>query len=233
MHLGRFLTMDPVRGDLANPLSWNAYSYALGNPLRFTDPWGLVDVDGNGGHADGASGDAGTKDEALRSRPTFHALLVVSARDPGQLDSQLEAYRDAQMSLVGLALQTSLRDQTMASILPYSLTPREQLSVHLFERAYDDWFEQPTLGLGEQDGANLWGPIGNALWVVSRGKRGSSCTAWGVGLLTALQPLNGPEARAVETQRWVPIPHTYVTIEVRRGPSWVPVRRFDPFWRVW
>jgi RHS repeat-associated protein len=42
-HLGRFTTTDPVldRGAaLLNPQRWNRYSYALGNPVRFTDPDG-------------------------------------------------------------------------------------------------------------------------------------------------------------------------------------------------
>jgi hypothetical protein len=79
--------MDPVRGDLANPLSWNAYSYALGNPLRYTDPWGLVDVDGNGGHADGASGDAG-------SMPRFWGWITVTGDDPYNSERRLQ---DAQL----------------------------------------------------------------------------------------------------------------------------------------
>jgi RHS repeat-associated protein len=37
---GRFLSADPHAGSAAEPQTWNRYSYAAGNPLRFTDPTG-------------------------------------------------------------------------------------------------------------------------------------------------------------------------------------------------
>jgi RHS repeat-associated protein len=39
---GRFLTPDPVDGNPYDPQSWNRYAYARNNPLRYTDPTGLV-----------------------------------------------------------------------------------------------------------------------------------------------------------------------------------------------
>jgi RHS repeat-associated protein len=38
--IGRFLTTDPVAGTPGNPQSWNRYTYALNNPMRYTDPHG-------------------------------------------------------------------------------------------------------------------------------------------------------------------------------------------------
>jgi RHS repeat-associated protein len=38
---GRFLTRDPLAGDLLRPHSLNDYSYALSNPARYNDPTGL------------------------------------------------------------------------------------------------------------------------------------------------------------------------------------------------
>jgi RHS repeat-associated protein len=40
--IGRLTSVDPghVGGDILNPQSWNGYSYALNNPLRFVDPLG-------------------------------------------------------------------------------------------------------------------------------------------------------------------------------------------------
>jgi len=38
---GRFLTRDRVPGQAAQPQTLNRYAYALANPLRYVDPWGL------------------------------------------------------------------------------------------------------------------------------------------------------------------------------------------------
>ncbi len=38
--LGRFLSIDPVGGSPGAPQSWNRYSYAVGNPIKFVDPDG-------------------------------------------------------------------------------------------------------------------------------------------------------------------------------------------------
>jgi RHS repeat-associated protein len=39
---GRFISPDPVSGKISNPQSFNAYSYSWNNPLRYTDPTGMV-----------------------------------------------------------------------------------------------------------------------------------------------------------------------------------------------
>ncbi len=38
--VGRFLSFDPVGGTEFNAQTWNRYSYAVGNPLKYTDPTG-------------------------------------------------------------------------------------------------------------------------------------------------------------------------------------------------
>ena len=38
--LGRFLSLDPVRGSPGKPQSWNRYAYVAGNPIRYWDPKG-------------------------------------------------------------------------------------------------------------------------------------------------------------------------------------------------
>ncbi len=38
--LGRFISKDPVEGDVTNPLSLNRYGYCAGNPLIYVDPSG-------------------------------------------------------------------------------------------------------------------------------------------------------------------------------------------------
>jgi RHS repeat-associated protein len=37
---GRFLSMDALLGERGTPQSWNRYAYALGNPMRYSDPDG-------------------------------------------------------------------------------------------------------------------------------------------------------------------------------------------------
>src|SRR5262245_65948403 len=39
---GRFTSPDPVAGSCWNPQSLNAYSYAWNNPLKLTDPTGMI-----------------------------------------------------------------------------------------------------------------------------------------------------------------------------------------------
>src|SRR2546422_11417504 len=38
---GRWLSPDPLAGDIANPQSLNRYAYVVNNPTNFTDPLGL------------------------------------------------------------------------------------------------------------------------------------------------------------------------------------------------
>ena len=46
--VGRFLSLDPVRGNPSQPQSWNMYSYARNNPLKYVDPTGaLLELHGN------------------------------------------------------------------------------------------------------------------------------------------------------------------------------------------
>jgi len=42
--MGRFISADPLDGDLTNPQSQNKYSYVLNNPLRYVDPTGMFAV---------------------------------------------------------------------------------------------------------------------------------------------------------------------------------------------
>jgi len=39
--VGRFISKDPVSGDVTSPLSLNRYVYVLNNPLLYIDAWGL------------------------------------------------------------------------------------------------------------------------------------------------------------------------------------------------
>ena len=41
-NLGRWLSPDPLAGDITNPQSLNRYAYAMNNPTNLIDPSGLV-----------------------------------------------------------------------------------------------------------------------------------------------------------------------------------------------
>jgi len=41
-NLGRFLSVDPIGGEVGSSQSWNRYSYVLNNPLTHTDPHGMA-----------------------------------------------------------------------------------------------------------------------------------------------------------------------------------------------
>jgi RHS repeat-associated protein len=41
----RFMSCDPVLGNPHSPQTWNLYSYVLGNPLKYVDPFGLEKLD--------------------------------------------------------------------------------------------------------------------------------------------------------------------------------------------
>jgi RHS repeat-associated protein len=43
-NLGRFLSLDPVRGDRTRPQSFNLFAYVSNNPINRTDPLGLLEA---------------------------------------------------------------------------------------------------------------------------------------------------------------------------------------------
>jgi RHS repeat-associated protein len=45
---GRFLSPDPVFGEVRQPQGWNRYAYVFNNPIKFVDPLGLRAEDGAG-----------------------------------------------------------------------------------------------------------------------------------------------------------------------------------------
>jgi RHS repeat-associated protein len=254
--MARFLSPDPLRGNPARPQSLNLYAYVANNPVNLVDPWGLKDQ--------GAMSPSSTSDESQRdgvcsgvlSDPdcAFHEEITVTGKAPG---IDLQAIADAHDAKVlqewlawqaytnsAYALRAARRIsargfedpmlQVLASVTGV-LLPSERPLVEGFDAAYENWFANPQLGLGEDTRyGRLWGPLGNAVWLATRGECGSSCVGWATGLYSALAPLASDRARPVLVERGLfglPL-HTFVAVEVRRGAGWVTVRRYDPFWRL-
>lgn len=55
-NLGRFMSVDPVGGEVGSSQSWNRYAYVRGNPVNAMDPTGLYEI--NCGDDDGCKANA-------------------------------------------------------------------------------------------------------------------------------------------------------------------------------
>ena len=81
-NLGRWLSPDPLAGDITNPQSLNRYAYALNNPTNLIDPLGLFCYRGAG-----CPDDAGTVDYFNDFGPLAdlinHAPSPGSSQEPG------------------------------------------------------------------------------------------------------------------------------------------------------
>lgn len=84
---GRFLTRDPLPGDMLRPHSLNDYSYALGNPLRYTDPTGLRPSEAPTRVRTGST--LGIKPLARTFGEVVHAFSFVISHSPVRLAQRL------------------------------------------------------------------------------------------------------------------------------------------------
>jgi RHS repeat-associated protein len=90
-NLGRWMSPDPLGGDVTNPQSLNRYTYVLNNPVNLIDPLGLecTDVDSNGVmhctiHA--GSDDANTADDTVYVG-TLDNIIDLINHGPSPFDS--------------------------------------------------------------------------------------------------------------------------------------------------
>ncbi len=236
---GRFLEPDPIGS------SWNAYAYALGNPVNFTDPKGLRTMVREGwndlfrntamGKATETVWDAawtmvpGVPELGLDSRPG----------SPGTVDpyeSNLVRGLDGALPRFLSELPAEPASLVLLAEVSGALLPSERRRIEPFLQVWRSFRNRPVLAYGEE---SRWGPVGGAMWLGSRILRrlgirvplcGASCTGWAVGLYTRLAPLNSSLVRAVIIQRWTPLPHTYVGIQVRRRYRWRRAVELDPYW---
>ncbi|HEX2836058.1 MAG TPA: RHS repeat-associated core domain-containing protein [Thermoanaerobaculia bacterium] len=76
--LGRFLSPDPVLGNLLQPGSWNRYQYVLNNPLNLVDPTGRYEIRQIQGGAGSFTciNDICSADITVSARDPLHDLFV-------------------------------------------------------------------------------------------------------------------------------------------------------------
>ena len=70
-NLGRFLSVDPVGGEVGSSQSWNRYSYVMNRPLAGVDPDGMI------GPVDNSYGDMWARAYEQGREP--HPILAVAA----------------------------------------------------------------------------------------------------------------------------------------------------------
>ncbi len=93
LHLGRFLSTDPVGGSIGSSQSWSRYAYALNNPLLIVDLFGLTGEDING-TTGGCAQDGPAEDQpceySVSSRESLDAAL---RREQQETQKLLESVR--------------------------------------------------------------------------------------------------------------------------------------------
>ena len=77
---GRFISKDPVEGNLVSPQSQNGYNYANGNPINLSDPLGLWTIDLN---ANASIGVAGLTTGLLISDTGIYSYVGMGVAVPG------------------------------------------------------------------------------------------------------------------------------------------------------
>ena len=86
--LGRFLSPDPIVGDVTSSQSWNLYSYVGNNPLSYVDPTGLVQAGPCGSlysgcmhfGGGGAGGGWTMQTTSVTTTETVHGVMAVPYR---------------------------------------------------------------------------------------------------------------------------------------------------------
>jgi RHS repeat-associated protein len=105
--LGRFISRDPLRGNLANPQSQNRYIYARNDPINLRDPSGLQD---DGGWGDWGGGDF----TSYYPAPTVDPNINISAQ------SFVNNWDPNAQAQIQWPQQPSLGDQAKSFISQYA-----------------------------------------------------------------------------------------------------------------
>ena len=153
--MGRFASVDPSSRSIGaeRPQSWNRYSYARSNPLRFLDPDGNDEVEYGGTKLTIFPGDVlvvrGSKEG------DYHVVTYVGGGKPGQIMVvENSPGRNRDLSVFGPGTVEKLRDNTGSSHPPVDLLA---LQVNGQPNSYHPDNGGKALGAVQHDGPPLTG----------------------------------------------------------------------------
>ena len=112
-NIGRFMSVDPVRGTIGSSQSWDRYTYVRDNPINRFDPFGMADQDKKPCKKGQPCAEGATAGQPPSSEPkgTFSGEIRVTAQDPrmsSREQFQLLTYEQREADRTGTAWQTPL-----------------------------------------------------------------------------------------------------------------------------
>jgi RHS repeat-associated protein len=164
---GRWMSPDPYSGSyhMRNPQSFNRYTYALNNPLRFVDPSGLILCDYGMSDAGPNSGNEDVEDDDSDDECTGSGGTVISDNSTVNVNGDdnsggiLEMEQDADDSIFIEYLQFTGQDLDNEQLLVEKLYPDEGLPLT------SQWPFNGDIwpGFTRQDGVCSTGPLANSM----------------------------------------------------------------------
>ena len=142
---GRFTGADPLlsSGIIYDPQTWNRYSYALNNPLKYTDPLGLYvfspDLGGN-------KTDDELRAEAKTEKEKKQVEQIIKKRD--QIRNALKAAREALQNPTLTPAQRAKLERAVNSYGEFNDGKNDNVVVGLVAKKGD----APNAALGNKDG---------------------------------------------------------------------------------
>jgi RHS repeat-associated protein len=123
---GRFTSVDPLgaSANAGNPQSWNRYSYALNNPLRYNDPSGLETSGYQSGDMNGP-GVGNPQDSPDEQRHRMQQFLALEEANEAEA-ARLEAVRNGEAVPPNLTVSTTDESAENGGTNPQNPAPTPQ-----------------------------------------------------------------------------------------------------------
>ncbi len=225
---GRFISPDPVRSFAPDALI--PYTYALNNPLRYTDPSGLTPEPGRPGAPAPASG--GSHRESARS-PSTHPFVTNGGTSPG---SPLAVARTCTLAGADIAPVTgsTVTRPTAAPDPGANLRPREELI------AADPFFAAFAVAAeahAYEANSIATGALNNVFNFFSLGALGDGCVAWRDWMMDWYNTTDADASNVLSfdpVSYWAgPFGHNFVRVTLRDGRRFILDPWRDPDSPIW